>query len=109
MIYTVDMTQPSQINFSPATVAEEVAQNIRMILAMPLGSAALNRTLGLDYSIIDEPSYIAESRLAAEIITAITEQEPRAIVADISFHKDIEEQLTGSLAVVLKYSLAEEE
>ncbi|WP_405104546.1 GPW/gp25 family protein [Paenibacillus sp. FSL K6-1217] len=109
MMYTVDMTQPTLIDFHPATVEEEVAQNIKMILATPLGSAPLARGIGLDYSIIDEPAYIAESRLTAAIITAITEQEPRAIVADVSFHKDIEEQLTGSLAVVLKYSLAEEE
>ncbi|WP_339220533.1 GPW/gp25 family protein [Paenibacillus sp. FSL H8-0332] len=109
MMYTVDMTQPTQINFSPVTVEEEVAQNIRMILATPWGSAPLAREVGVDYSIIDEPAFIAESRLTAEIIAAITEQEPRAMVADVSFPKDIEDSLNGSVAVVVKYTLAEEE
>lgn len=109
MMYTVDMTQPTLINFSPLTVEEEVSQNIRMILATPWGSAPLAREVGLDYTIIDEPSFIAESRLTAEIITAITEQEPRASVADVSFHKDKEDSLNGRLAVVVKYTLAEEE
>lgn len=109
MMYTVDMTQPTLINFSPVTVEEEVSQNIRMILATPWGSAPLAREVGLDYTIIDEPAFIAESRLTAEIITAITEQEPRATVADVSFHKDKEDSLNGRLAVVVKYTLAEEE
>lgn len=42
MMYTVDMTQPTQINFSPVTVEEEVAQNIRMILATPWGQRSLS-------------------------------------------------------------------
>ncbi|KWX78668.1 lysozyme [Paenibacillus riograndensis] len=109
MIYTVDMTQPTHINFTPETVEEEVSQNIRTILTTPRGSAPLARGIGLDYTIIDEPASIAESRLIAEVITAITEQEPRASVSEISFKDDIKDSLNGCLAVVVKYTLVEEE
>ncbi|OKP67567.1 lysozyme [Paenibacillus sp. P3E] len=109
MMYTVDMTQPTLVNFKPATVEQEVSQNIRTILTTPRGSAPLAREIGLDYTIIDEPISIAESRLIAEIITAITEQEPRALVAEVSFKDDIKDTLNGRLAVVVKYTLTEEE
>ncbi|WP_449602461.1 GPW/gp25 family protein [Paenibacillus sp. Marseille-Q9583] len=107
MIYTVDMTQPSTINFTPMSKAEEVAQNIRTILTTPLGSSPLARDIGIDYSIIDEPGPIAEARTAAEVTTAIVMQEPRAQVVQVSFNGTLSDALTGYLKPVIKFSLAE--
>ncbi|MEK4882325.1 GPW/gp25 family protein [Paenibacillus sp. FSL R5-0908] len=108
MIYTVDMTQPSTINFAPVSKAEEVAQNIRIILSTPLGSAPLARDIGIDYSLVDEPYQIAQSRLTGEIYAAIAEQEPRAQLIDVSFNGKITDALTGRVAVVVSYTLTEE-
>ncbi|MEC0171175.1 GPW/gp25 family protein [Paenibacillus graminis] len=105
--YTVDMTQPSTINFAPASTAAEVAQNIRTILSTPLGSSPLSRNIGLDYSIVDDPYPIAEARLTAEIYAAIATQEPRAVVTEVSFNGDLSDVLTGRLRAVVRYSLAE--
>lgn len=105
--YTVDMTQPITVNFAPATTAAEVAQNIRMILTTPLGSAPLARDIGLDTSIIDESYPIAQARLMGEIMTAVATQEPRAVVTEVSFNGELADALTGRLQVVVKYSLAE--
>ncbi|MGN7760449.1 lysozyme [Paenibacillus sp. 22594] len=105
--YTVDMTQPSTIDFAPATTAVEVAQNIRTILTTPLGSAPLARDIGLDYSIVDDPYPIARARLIGEIMTAVAMQEPRAVVTEVSFNGDLVDATTGRLLAVVRYSLAE--
>lgn len=106
--YTVDMTEPSTINLAPATTAEEIAQNIRIILSTPLGSSPLARNIGIDYSIVDDPFPIAEARLTAEVYAAISEQEPRAVIADVSFKDTLTDAQTGRLLAVVRYSLAEE-
>ncbi|MRN51998.1 GPW/gp25 family protein [Paenibacillus monticola] len=105
--YTVDMTKPSRINFSPASVAEEVGQNLRTILSTALGSAPLARGIGIDYSMVDEPYQIAEARLTGEIYTAIAEQEPRALVVGVSFNGTITDAMTGRVAAIVTYTLAE--
>ncbi|MNC38641.1 hypothetical protein D3C75_872600 [compost metagenome] len=101
------MTQPSIIKFAPATVAEEVAQNIRIILTTPLGSAPLARDIGLDFSSMDDSFLIAQARLIGEIMTAVAAQEPRAIVTEVSFNSGSEDSSAGRLLPVVLYSLAE--
>lgn len=106
--YTVNMTQPSKIDFAPVSLAEEIAQNIRTILTTPLGSAPLARNIGLDYSIVDEPEQIVRARLMGEIMTAVAEQESRAVITEVAFPGDIRDALTGRLQAVVRFSLAEE-
>ncbi|WP_052087642.1 hypothetical protein [Paenibacillus wynnii] len=96
--FTVDMTQPSDINFAPATVVEEINQNIRTILSTPIGSCPFARDIGIDYTIVDEPYQIAEARFTGEIYTAISAQEPRALVVGVSFNKTITDAMTGRVA-----------
>ncbi|OMD00052.1 GPW/gp25 family protein [Paenibacillus sp. FSL R5-0636] len=105
--YTVDMTQPSNIIFAPKDLAEEVSQNIRTILSTAIGSAPLARDIGIDYSIVDEPYQIAEARLTGEIHTAIADQEPRAQIIEVSFNGTITDALTGRIAAIVRYTLAE--
>lgn len=108
MIYTVDMTKPSNVIFAPKDVVEEVSQNIRCILSTALGSAPLSRDVGIDLSMIDDPYPIAEARLTAEIYAAIGEQEPRAVITEVSFNGSVKDAITGRIAAVVKYSLSEE-
>lgn len=105
--YTVDMTKPSTINFSPATEAEEIEQNIRTILSTPLGSVPMARDIGVDYSALDEPPDIAEARMTSAAVTAINEQEPRVQVTEVTFSASAEESLWGRMRPVVKYVLKE--
>ncbi|MBB6670511.1 GPW/gp25 family protein [Cohnella nanjingensis] len=107
MIYTVDMTAPSAIQFAPSSLIDEVAQNIRTILATPLGSAPFARDIGLDYSLIDEPAPIAEARLIGAITTAIAAQEPRAIVTDVIVKPVAGDAWTGTLPAVVRFRVSE--
>ncbi|WP_310830376.1 lysozyme [Paenibacillus pedocola] len=108
MIYILDMTQPSIINFAPATIVEEVAQNIRTILTTTLGSTPLARSIGLDFGNIDAPYPFIKTRMISEIMSAVAEQEPRAQITEITFKEGLPEALAGRLLAVVKYSLKEE-
>lgn len=106
--FTIDMTKSARVNFSPLTLAEEVGQNIRYILSTALGSVPLAREIGIDFSMIDDPYPIAVARLTAEIYAAVGEQEPRAVITEVSFKGSILDAATGRIAAVVRYSLAEE-
>ncbi|WP_342563189.1 GPW/gp25 family protein [Paenibacillus sp. FSL R7-0345] len=108
MIFILDMTQPSVINFAPATIAEEVEQNIRTILTTPLGSTPLARSIGLDFGSLDTPYPFRKTRMMSEIISAVTEQEPRAQLTEITFKEGLPDALAGHLRAVIKYILKEE-
>jgi phage baseplate assembly protein W len=76
---------------------KEVFQNVKTILTTPMFSAALERTLGVDQSIIDLPiDRAAEATVA--IIDALYFWEPRCEVRDIHFEPDV---LNGKLEVSL--------
>ncbi|MFP4976394.1 GPW/gp25 family protein [Paenibacillus sp. CN-4] len=109
MIYTVDTQIQTPVMFNPPTLADEVAQNIRTILSTPIGTAALARSIGLNYEAIDEPQQISEALLTAEVYTAIAEQEPRARVVDVSFGGTMKDAVTGRLLAVVRYTLEGEE
>ncbi|OBZ08932.1 hypothetical protein A8L34_22550 [Bacillus sp. FJAT-27264] len=106
MIYTVDMTKPSSIDFNPSLV-DEIAQNIRTILSTPLGSAPLARNIGIDYDTVDDPHQIAVARVTSEIYAVIEDQEPRAQIVDVSVIGSLEDAMIGRLPVVISFTLAE--
>ncbi|MEG1491128.1 MAG: hypothetical protein RR394_02670 [Oscillospiraceae bacterium] len=76
------------INLSPKTRTEEILQNIGIVLATQKGSVPLCRDLGLSGEIIDQPINISKPLLVSEIISAISEFEPRAEVVEVSFKTD---------------------
>ncbi|MFE0394367.1 lysozyme [Paenibacillus lactis] len=101
------MTEDMKINFRPATLAEEIAQNIRTILSTPLGSAPFARSIGLDYDIVDEPLPILKARMSGVIMMAITDQEPRAEITEIHFRVGEQDQKNGRLQPIVKFRVAE--
>lgn len=105
--YTVDLQQKAWIDFAPATVREEVHQNLRTILTTVLGSAPGSRSIGIDYDHIDEPEHIAKARIGGSIRTAIFEQEPRVNVTSITFSDSGGGGIYGRLVPTVKYVLAE--
>lgn len=89
MIYTVvgDVTQ--EINLAPATVAEEVLQNVAILFATPKYTVPLDRNFGLSQTFIDvEAPRIAQAAIIAELYDAVEEYEPRAKIINIEFTGD---------------------
>ena len=105
MSYTVDMRMQPIITFGPKTLVEEVGQNIRTLLATPVGSVPYARAIGLDNSILDDPLPILRARLTGAILTLVAEYEPRATITKVDFFQDDQ---TGTLIPIVYYSLAEE-
>lgn len=82
MIVTNDL---QVVDFYPATVVDEIVQNVRTILSTSVFSVPLDRRFGINADFIDSPMYEeVETRLQSEIFTAITTFEPRVIVDSIS-------------------------
>ena len=77
---------PREWNLNP-TETEEVIQNVLAILLTAKGTVPLDRSFGLDASLVDKPINIVQSRLAAEAAIAIREQEPRARLLSLTFEK----------------------
>jgi phage baseplate assembly protein W len=81
---------------------KEIFQNVKTILATPLYSAALERTLGVDQNIVDLPiDRAAEATIA--ILDALTYWEPRVEVMNIGF--DYSDALNGHLKVNLQLKI----
>lgn len=83
----LNMLSFEQIDFG-AIAYKEIFQNVKTILATPLFSAALERLLGVDQSIVDLPIGQA-SQATVAIIDALYFWEPRCQVIDITFDGDV--------------------
>jgi len=80
---------------------KEIFQNVKTILATPLFSCALERTLGLDHTIVDRP--ITEAAvITVAILTAVTTWEPRCHVMNLDFQADA---INGHLVVLLQLDI----
>lgn len=71
-----------------AIAYKEIFQNVKTILATPVFSAALERLLGVDASIVDRPIDNASEATIA-ILDAIYYWEPRAEVVSVLFDADV--------------------
>lgn len=99
MVYELITGRLPPINFAPATVVEEVVQNVRCIMATPKFSVPLDRDLGLDPSYLDMPIEMAKAKYASELVLAIARKEPRAAVTDIKWEAAIVGTLTAKVKV----------
>jgi len=77
---------------------KEIFQNVKTILATPLYSQPLERTLGVDQGIVDRPITEA-AHVTVAILTALTFWEPRVQVMSIDFESDV---INGHLIVLLQ-------
>jgi len=77
-----------KINLAPASEAEEIIQNLKIILASPKFSVPLDRDFGLSTEITDKPINAAETLLVSEIYEAFEKYEPRAEIVNINFERD---------------------
>ena len=83
----LNMLSFEEIDFG-AIAYREIFQNVKTILATPLYSAALERLLGVDQTIVDLPiDRAAEATIA--ILDALYFWEPRVEVVDVRFVADV--------------------
>lgn len=94
MVHIVSADDSAKINFAPATLAEEVLQNVSMILRTFKNSVPLYRDFGISGTFIDKPLSVAETLIISEIFETVEKYEPRAEIRSIDFEHD---ELTGKL------------
>lgn len=100
MAYTITPEATAKINLAPATVVEEVTQNLTMIVSTLKNTVPLDRDFGLSARFLDKPIPVAEAVLVSEILDAIEKYEPRTEVLGISFeHNDRTGKLIPRLEV----------
>ena len=73
---------------APENLAEEVAQNVRMIITTPKGSVPLDRDFGLDFSVVDRPMPMARALMEVDIVSQVGRYEPRAKVIKVDWLQD---------------------
>lgn len=81
---TTDITPSGPIDFA-ATGADEVIQNVRVILTTPRGTVPLHRAFGTDLAGLDRPIGAAAQQMRAAIAEAVRRHEPRATVTGVRF------------------------
>lgn len=99
MVYEINGGIAPPINFAPAIIAEEVIQNVRMIISTVKYSVPMDREFGIDGAVIDRPINIAKARITNEIFRAVRRYEPRAVIESIDFEDDESGQLTPTIKV----------
>ncbi|TGY93443.1 hypothetical protein E5329_18675 [Petralouisia muris] len=90
MTYIVDTTKENEINLDPATVYEEVIQNLYFLYSSTEYDIPLDRGLGLSGAYIDKPIDTAKALATINIYDKTEEYEPRAEIVNIDFEADYE-------------------
>lgn len=75
----------NEIELMPATAVEEILQNVRMIVSVWRGEVPLDRTFGIDPTLIDAPIKTVRARLVADLAESIDRCEPRAKLKAVEF------------------------
>lgn len=82
------MADDQDIDFVPASVEEEIVQNVRTILTTYQRTVPLDRGFGISADYLDKTLPVAQATMASELMTAIRQYEPRCQVTGISFTGD---------------------
>ncbi|WP_337798633.1 GPW/gp25 family protein [Acidaminococcus timonensis] len=82
------MANGQDIDFAPATVEEEIIQNVRTILTTYQRTVPLDRGFGISAEYLDKTLPVAQATMASELMTAIRQYEPRCQVVGITFTGD---------------------
>ena len=99
MTYEINGGEMPPLNLAPVTLAEEVLQNVRMIISTVKYSVPMDREFGIDGAVIDRPVNVAKAHLSNEIFRAVRRYEPRAVIESIDFDGDESGRLTPKIKV----------
>ena len=83
-------------------LSNEVIQNVRMIVTTVRGSVPLYRDFGIDPTIIDAPTQIAEAKLSTDIIRQVRKYEPRAQITNLTFQQTTDGHTTPHISITVK-------
>lgn len=87
------------VNFAPENEIQEILQNVRTICSTVKGTVPLDRELGIDAVIIDQPVNTAKAIISAKIIQAVREFEPRADVVKVSFKEGSSQEILPVVSI----------
>ena len=93
MRITIRGGESSELNIAPESTAEEIMQNLRVLLSSCKYDIPLAREMGLDTGYLHKPQPVAETLLYQTISDAIEEYEPRAELIGIDFEVNAESGL----------------
>lgn len=85
----------------------EIVQNVKTILATPVGSVPLDRDFGTSWMLVDQPTPRVQAELSAEIVEKVERYEPRVRVTEVSFVSLPEEAREGRLIPRVRIALRE--
>ena len=102
MTYDVLAMPVQGIDFTPASEAAEILQNIRTIITTTKYGVPLDRDFGINADMLDLPINVAQAKLQSEMITAIKKYEPRVEITSISFTGTDDGVLTPKVQVRIK-------
>ena len=97
--YDIAVLNDNHIDFMPDDTVSEVLQNVITICTTVKGTVPLDRELGVNPVIIDEPVNVAKAKISSEIIEAVRKYEPRARVTEVSFEGSEGEKITPHVKV----------
>ena len=102
MAYIIKASETPKINFAPASIVEEVIQNVRTLITTIKYSIPLDRGFGIDGSVVDLPMHVAKAKLTNEIFRAIRRYEPRAVIESITFQGEDSGRLVPTIEVSIR-------
>ena len=98
---TYEVSGVRQWVLQPASVVEEVLQNVACLMSIGRGTVPLERGLGIDVELLDAPIIAAKSRLAADLAEQLAEFEPRAKLQSLTFEGDAADGTLKPLATII--------
>ena len=103
MAAQIDFTQTA-IAFDFQAVNEaELYQNLKVLFTTPVGTVPLDRDLGIDFSILDQPLPMARNKYHIELSQKVQKYEPRVLIKSVVFELD---ELAGKMFPKVVVSLA---
>ena len=94
--------QLGDIDFAPASVYKEIAQNVRTICTTPKYSVPLDREFGVDMSFVDKPQIKAAAMIQSEIIQAVRKYEPRCKIVRVKFNGTFDGVLDAEIRIAIE-------
>ncbi|KAA8750088.1 hypothetical protein [Paenibacillus sp. UASWS1643] len=101
MEITVPATMP-ETKFG-LTGIESLKQRVRIIATLVAGEAVLDREMGIDGSIFDQPEGSARLLLRGRIIDAVEQFEPQAEVTEVYYIESDDANESGSAIAYVRF------
>lgn len=100
MLYTIDTSKPSQLNWESRGI-ERILQNVSNLINTIKYEVAYNRIMGIDPSIFDKPIEKQAPGYISQVYQIVSDYEPRATVKEVKFIS-IDEEGNADYKVVVE-------